>query len=469
MRVIPEKRKPDYKVAIVGSGPAGIYAAEMISRHQLVKEEELRIAVDLIDQLPTPYGLIRYGVAPDHPRIKGIVDSLHKILSKNDARFTGNIRFGADLTLDELRVHYDAVVFATGASQDAVLDIPGTRLKGFHGASQFVSWYDGHPEASHEWPLDAEHVAVIGNGNVALDIARMLAKDPETLTTTELPDHIQRALEGSAVKRVHVFGRRGPADVKFTPLELRELGDQPGVSVVVEADDHTLSHWPTPETLITNQSRQNLATLESWRNNPHVEGNRTVHLHFFHSPVSVNGDEEQVSSITFARTPLPTSHESEEQVEVTYPMGQVYSAVGYRSVPLLGVPFDASEGVIENLEGRVCAGGHPCEGLYATGWIKRGPVGLIGHTKSDAKQTIGHLVDDLVHMKPKATGGDIRSLADSKGLLWTSWEGWLRLDEKERTKGAGYRGPGGSPQPRLRTKETDRQVMIEIGSGSNGD
>lgn len=462
---------PLYKIAIIGSGPAGIYTAEMLSRHQAVVQAQLQISVDLIEQLPTPYGLIRYGVAPDHPRIKGIVDSLHRILDKKEARFTGSVRFGADLTLDELRDHYDAIVFATGAAKDAALDIPGTELRGFFGASSFVSWYDGHPDAPAEWPLDAEHVAVVGNGNVALDVARMLAKDPHDLSTTEVPAHIQRGLLDSRVKAVHVFGRRGPADAKFTPLELRELGEQAGVKVVVEADELTRSQWPDPATLSTNQARQNLATLEQWRDNPpEIDHSRSVHLYFFHTPISAEG-EDTVRSMTFTRTVASPDGHTEGVTEgvpsVTYSVGQVYSAIGYRSAPLPNVPFDAAGGVIENIDGRVSAAGVPVQGLYATGWIKRGPVGLIGHTKSDAKQTVEHLMNDLLVMAPKNSSGDIRSLAQAKDLPWTSWEGWLRLDQEEKRQGEEHRDPSGVSKPRSRTKETSRHVMNHIASGKS--
>lgn len=460
---------PLYKIAIIGSGPAGIYTAEMLSRHQAVAEARIQISVDLIEQLPTPYGLIRYGVAPDHPRIKGIVDSLHRILEKKEARFTGSIKFGADLTLDELRGHYDAVVFATGAAKDAALDIPGNQLRGFFGASTFVSWYDGHPDAPTTWPLTSEHVAVVGNGNVALDVARMLAKDPHDLNPTEVPAHIQRGLLDSKVKVVHVFGRRGPADTKFTPLELRELGEQPGLKVVVETDEVTRSQWPDASTLTTNQAKQNLATLEKWRDSP-SEGdyNRRVHLHFFHTPVSAQG-EGQVHSMTFARKVASADKYGNENADgtplVTYHVGQVYSAIGYRSAPLPNVPFDEAGGVIENIDGRVSAAGKRVQGLYATGWIKRGPVGLIGHTKSDAKQTVEHLVNDLLAMTPKDSNGDVRTLAQAKDLPWTSWEGWLRLDQEEKRQGQEHRDASGALKPRSRTKQTDRQVMNHIAAG----
>lgn len=206
------------RLAIVGAGPAGIYAADILLKH----ERAFEVSIDLFEQLPAPYGLVRYGVAPDHPRIKGIVNALREVLDSGDIRVFGNVRYGTDITLDDLKRHYNAVIFSTGAVRDAPLEMPGIDAHGSYGAADFVSWYDGHPDVPREWPLEAQSVAVIGNGNVALDVARMLAKHPEDLLPTEVPDNVYAGLQASPVTDVHVFGRRGPMQVKFTPLELRE-------------------------------------------------------------------------------------------------------------------------------------------------------------------------------------------------------------------------------------------------------
>src|SRR6476660_7047292 len=211
------------RVAIVGAGPAGVYAADILTKSNEVKDGDFQVSIDLFEAYPAPYGLIRYGVAPDHPRIKGIVNALHKVLDRGDIRFLGNVTYGRDLTLHDFRSFYDAVIFSTGAIKDADLNIPGIELEGSFGGADFVSWYDGHPDVPREWPLDAKEVAVIGNGNVALDVARMLVKHAEELLVTEIPDNVYQGLKDSPVTDVHVFGRRGPAQVKFTPLELREL------------------------------------------------------------------------------------------------------------------------------------------------------------------------------------------------------------------------------------------------------
>src|SRR5690606_8826389 len=221
------------RLAIVGAGPAGIYAADILLKY----ERAFDVSIDLFDQLPAPYGLVRYGVAPDHPRIKGIITALREVVDRGDIRIFGNVTYGRDITLADLKRHYHAVIFATGAVRDADLEIPGIDLPGSYGAAEFVSWYDGHPDVPREWPLEAREVAVIGNGNVALDVARMLVKHPEDLLPTEVPDNVLAGLEASPVTDVHVFGRRGPLGVKFTPLELRELGELRDVDMIVHDED----------------------------------------------------------------------------------------------------------------------------------------------------------------------------------------------------------------------------------------
>ena len=248
------------RVAIVGAGPAGIYAGNILTR--AVTDAGGRVAIDLFDALPAPYGLIRYGVAPDHPRIKGIVDSLHEMLDTGATRFIGNVEVGRDLGIDELHARYDAVILATGALRDAPLDIPGIDLPGSYGAADFVAWYDGHPDVPREWPLAERKVAVIGNGNVALDVARVLAKHAVDLRSTEIADNVLHGLETSAVTDVHVFGRRGPADIKFTPIELRELGEVPNVDIVVHDEDFADAD---PAQAPTNQLKVMLRVLDSWR------------------------------------------------------------------------------------------------------------------------------------------------------------------------------------------------------------
>ncbi len=298
----------DLRVAIVGAGPAGIYAGNILANS--VKDAGGSVAIDLFDSLPAPYGLIRYGVAPDHPRIKGIVNSLHEMLDasaepratdggrRRTIRFIGNVEIGRDLAIDDLRERYDAVILATGAIRDAALDIPGIDLPGSYGAADFVAWFDGHPDVPREWPLEASEVAVIGNGNVALDVARVLAKHAVDLRSTEVPDNVLAGLEASAVTDVHVFGRRGPLDVKFTPIELRELGEVPDVDIVLADEDFADLELAAGS---SNQLKVILRTFEAWRTRGSTGASRRLHLHFWHAPVAILGDD-RVEGIRFERT-----------------------------------------------------------------------------------------------------------------------------------------------------------------------
>ncbi|MBN9185005.1 MAG: FAD-dependent oxidoreductase [Microbacterium sp.] len=452
------------RLAIVGAGPAGIYAADIL----LKAERKFDVSIDLFDQLPAPYGLVRYGVAPDHPRIKGIVTALREVLDRGDIRLFGNVRFGEDITLDDLKQHYNAVIFATGAIRDADLGIPGIDAEGSYGAADFVSWYDGHPDFPREWPLDAASVAVIGNGNVALDVARMLAKHAVDLLPTEIPDNVHAGLEASAVTDVHVFGRRGPAQVKFTPLELRELGELRDVDMVVYDEDFDYDEASKAAIASNKQVMVIDRVLQSWRQRPSVnnargEASRRLHLHFYARPVEVRKDDAgRVAGIVYERT-RPDGQGgvvgTGELREV--PVQAVYRAVGYFGSPLPGVPFDKRHGVIPNREGQVLSkdSNQRVSGIYATGWIKRGPVGLIGHTKSDAMETIRHVINDQgswwhpEHPEEEA----IPALLAERGVAWTDLDGWHRLDEHEISLGA--------PHERARIKVVPRDAMVRVSRG----
>ncbi|MGX5697678.1 FAD-dependent oxidoreductase [Agromyces soli] len=453
---------PPLRVAIVGAGPAGIYAGNILKN--AVAAEGGSVSIDLFESLPAPYGLIRYGVAPDHPRIKGIVNSLHEMLDAGDIRLIGNVEIGRDVAIEELHERYDAVILATGASRDAALDIPGIELPGSYGAADFVAWYDGHPDVPRTWPLEAREVAVIGNGNVALDIARVLAKHPKDLVATDVPDNVLAGLEASPVTDVHVFGRRGPADVKFTPIELRELGEVPDVDVIVydeefAAEDALAAAGETPEGR-TNQVKIMLRTLNSWRGREQGAARR-LHLHFHHAPAEVLGDG-RVEGVRFERTEVRSDGAVAGTGEfVDYPVQAVYRAVGYFGSPVEGAPFDVARGVVSNAGGRVTdASGDPIRGLYATGWIKRGPVGLIGHTKGDAMETIEHLVSDAREGRlavPTVRDADeIFELLEARGVEYTTWEGWLALDAHERSLGE----VDAHPRERVKVVPRDEQVRV---------
>lgn len=455
------------RVAIVGAGPAGIYAGNILSNtvtalRQAQEADSYRVSIDLFESLPAPYGLIRYGVAPDHPRIKGIVNSLHEMLDAGTTRFIGNVEIGRDIALDELRERYDAVILATGAIRDAALDIPGIDLPGSYGAADFVAWYDGHPDVPTEWPLDQREVAVIGNGNVALDVARVLAKHAVDLRPTEIPDNVLAGLEASAVTDVHVFGRRGPGDIKFTPIELRELGEVPNVDIVVHDEDFIDAD---PATAANNQLKVMLRILNSWRTREPTGASRRLHLHFYHSPVEVLG-ADRVEGVRFERTePIGDGRVRGTGEFREIAVQQVYRAVGYYGTPVVGAPFDAKAGVISNVEGRVRDAvvtgdidAPVIPGLYATGWIKRGPVGLIGHTKSDAMETIAHLVADAQAgaLTAPVVEGDVLDLLDERAVDYTTWSGWLALDAHERELGANHL----HTRERVKVVPRDEQVAV---------
>ena len=447
------------RVAIIGAGPAGVYAGNILSR--VAAEAGREVTIDVIESLPAPYGLIRYGVAPDHPRIKGIVNSLHEMLDAGSMRFLGNVTYGVDLTLDDLRAHYHAVIFATGALRDADLDIPGIDLPGSFGAADFVSWYDGHPDVARTWPLDATDVAVIGNGNVALDVARMLAKHPHDLLSTDIPENVHAGLLGSPVTDVHVFGRRSPAHVKFTPIELRELADVPDVDVIVYDDDFELGEHAEELIAANNQVKVMTRTLESWRRREPLGASRRLHLHFLHAPVEIYGDG-RVEGMRFERTEVAADGSVHGTGEILdYPLQAVYRAVGYFGSPLPGVPFDERAGVIPNEAGRVLdATGTPIPGLYATGWIKRGPVGLIGHTKGDASETVARIADDVASLPVPATTDPnaVLELLESRDVRYTTWQGWLALDAHERALGEADE----SDVVRERVKVVPRDEQVDI-------
>ncbi|GAA1699920.1 FAD-dependent oxidoreductase [Microbacterium sediminicola] len=449
------------RLAIVGAGPAGIYAADIL----LKAERAFNVSIDLFEQLPAPYGLVRYGVAPDHPRIKGVITALRDVLDRGDIRIFGNVEFGRDITLADLKKHYHAVVFATGAIKDADLAIPGIDADGSYGAADFVSWFDGHPDVPRTWPLEAESVAVIGNGNVALDISRMLAKHADDLLPTEIPANVYEGLKASPVTDVHVFGRRGPAQVKFTPLELRELGELNDVDMVVYDEDFDYDAASLDAIANNKQVKVIDRILQQWRTRPSAnnaggEASRRLHLHFWAAPVEVKTDDEgKVSALVYERT-RPDGEggvvRTGEMREV--PIQSIYRAVGYFGSPLADVPFDERHGVIPNHEGQVLRAdsNERVPGVYATGWIKRGPVGLIGHTKSDAMETVRHIINDQGSWWQPVDPSEaaIPALLAERGVRWTDLEGWHRLDQHEMSLG--------EPEGRARVKVVPRDEMVSI-------
>ncbi|WP_329073095.1 FAD-dependent oxidoreductase [Amycolatopsis sp. NBC_01480] len=439
----------------MGAGPAGIYAADILDK------SDTDVTIDLFERMPAPFGLIRYGVAPDHPQIKGIVTALHKVLDRPNIRLLGNIDYGTDIKLDELREFYDAVVFSTGAMADRPLDIPGVDLDGSHGAADFVSWYDGHPDVPRTWPLEATSVAVLGVGNVALDVARILAKTADELLTTDIPANVYEGLKASPVTDVHVFGRRGPAQAKFTPLELRELDHSPNVEVIVHPEDIEFDEGSVAALRASKQVDMVVKTLQEWAIRDEGSRPKRLHLHFFHSPAEVLGEDGRVSGLRTERT----EYTGDGSVRGTgefhdWDVQAVYRAVGYLSTHLPEVPFDHVAGVVPNQAGRVLdLDENQLPGVYVTGWIKRGPIGLIGHTKGDAAETVASLLADADTLAaPKYSSPDaILDFLAARGIPFTTWDGWAKLDAHEKSLG--------EPHGRERVKVVEREEMIRVSRG----
>ncbi|KNX37975.1 pyridine nucleotide-disulfide oxidoreductase [Luteipulveratus halotolerans] len=443
----------DIRVAVVGGGPAGIYAADILTKAYP------NASVDVIERLPAPYGLVRYGVAPDHPRIKEIIKALHRVLSQPQIRFLGNVDYGTDLKMSDLRRFYDAVIFSTGAMADRPLDIPGVDLPGSYGAADFVSWYDGHPDVPREWPLEAKEVAVVGAGNVALDVARMLVKTADEQLTTEIPANVYDGLKANACTDVHVFARRGPAQIKFSPMELRELSHSPNVDVIVHPEGFEIDEAGQEAINSSKQTKMVVNTLLKYVETEPTGAPHRIHIHMCQSPVEILGDGK-VEAFRTERTELVDGSARGTGETTDWPVQAVYRAVGYLSSPLVDLPFDHQAGVIPNEAGRVIdMDGNHQPGTYVTGWIKRGPVGLIGHTKSDASQTIDCLLEDVDSLQPAEVSDPdaiVQHLVE-RGVEVTSWEDWGRLDAHEMALG--------EEQGRLRVKVVPREEMVSRSRG----
>ncbi|MDI3405187.1 FAD-dependent oxidoreductase [Streptomyces cavernicola] len=444
------------RVAIVGAGPAGIYAADALLKSAAAAEPG--VSIDLFERMPAPFGLIRYGVAPDHPRIKGIVNALHQVLDKPQVRLFGNVDYPNDIDLDELRSFYDAVVFSTGAMADRELRIPGVELDGSLGAADFASWYDGHPDVPRDWDLSAEKVAVLGVGNVALDIARILAKTAEELLPTEIPPNVHEGLKANRAKEIHVFGRRGPAQAKFSPMELRELDHSPNIEVIVNPEDIDYDEGSIAERRKNKQTDMVAKTLENWAIRDVGDRPHKLFLHFFESPQEILGEDGKVAGLRTERTELDGTGNVKGTGKTTdWDVSAVYRAVGYLSDELPKLPWDVASGTVPDEGGRVIEdGGAHMSSTYVTGWIRRGPVGLIGHTKGDANETIANLLEDHAEGRlqtPSEPAPEaVEAFLGERGVRFTTWEGWYKLDAAEKALG--------EPEGRERVKIVEREDML---------
>ena len=437
------------RVAVIGSGPSGIYAAEA-----LIKQTQIPAEVDVFDKLPTPYGLVRYGVAPDHLKIKSVTALFQKVLTDPRVRFLGNVEVGQALGVGELRAHYDAVIYTVGASADRQLGIPGEQLAGSLSATEFVAWYNGHPDAAaREMLLHASGVAVVGAGNVALDVSRILAKTAAELHDSDIAAHALSALNASQVRDVYLLARRGPAQAKFTTKELREFGELSDADVVVKPEEIELSEADYAA-ISDNTVRKNVDVLREFAARPLTGKPRRVHLRFLVSPVELLGDaENNLRAVRIERNRLDERGNAVGTGEIEeLPVQMVLRSVGYKGVALPGVPFDDKRGVIPNTLGRIEGRG----GEYVSGWIKRGPSGVIGTNKADSVETVRSLLEDVPTLTPapEATREAVDGLLRERGADVVTLQDWQALDAHE----LGLGQAAGRP----RVKVAARQHMLDV-------
>lgn len=450
------------RVAIIGAGPAGFYAAE-----RLFKEKNIQIEVDIYDRLPTPYGLVRAGVAPDHQKIKSVTKLFDRVAARPDCHFFGNVEIGKDVSVEDLRRFYHAIIFCVGAQTDKNLPIPGIDLKNSHPATEFVAWYNGHPDFRHyEFDLTQERVAIVGVGNVAVDVARILCRTQEELDTTDIADYAQEALRQSKIKEVTMLGRRGIAQAAFTTQEVKELGEMAGADVCVLAEEAKLDALSRESLAEADRgTMRKVEIIQSYADRPGSGKPRNLTLRFLVSPTELIGDENgRVQSMRLVHNELyrtesgtlrPKPTENYEEI----PVGLVFRSIGYMGVPIPGVPFNDRWGVILNEQGRVIdpETHQPVLGEYTAGWIKRGPSGVIGTNKPDAAETVECLLADfqagkiLTPEQPEFTA--VQAFIEESKPRYVNYEEWLRLNELEVTKG--------EAQGRPRVKFTDVESMLK--------
>ena len=471
------------RIAIIGAGPSGFYAAGA-----LLRQKEAHVSIDLFDRLPTPYGLVRYGVAPDHQKIKSVTRIYERTMKDSRVRYFGNVDLGTDITHAELESHYDQIVYAVGAQSDKKLGIPGEDLKGSFSATEFVAWYNGHPDFCHfEFDLSVESVAVIGVGNVAMDVTRILAKSVDELKTTDITDDALEALQESNVRRIHIFARRGPVQAKFTNPEIKELGELEIADVIVNPADLVLDDASQAEMEGDRTARRNLETLQRLAERGATGKPKQIIFHFLRSPTEITGTGRAVSALTTEKNALQATETGYVACRgigscTEYDVGLVFRSIGYRGVPIPGVPFFDRWGIIPNEKGRVTVehGGAAVPGEYTVGWAKRGPTGVIGTNKPDAVETVKTMLEDVKsaavslsesegtpravvttaannlsqHTVGHARPGDIIALLQKRGVPFVSFADWQILEQIENERGA-QRG-----QPRVKITDVDEMLRL---------
>jgi ferredoxin--NADP+ reductase len=426
------------RVAIIGSGPAAFYAAD-----HLQKQNDVACRIDMYDKLPTPYGLVRGGVAPDHQKIKSVTKVYDKIASHPSFRFFGNVEIGRDVRHDELLHYYHGVIYAVGAQSDRRMGIAGEDLPGSHAATEFVAWYNGHPEYVHfKFDLTQENVAVVGNGNVAMDVARILASSYDELAKTDIANYALEALKHSRVKTIYLLGRRGPAQAAFTNTEIKELGEMADADIIVSPEDERLDEL-SKEHLAKNPDagvQRNVEILHEFSKRQPTGKPKQIIMKFLVSPDALTG-KERVESVVLRHNVLKPSDDgslrpkSTDRTEII-PAGLVFRSIGYKGTPLAGLPFDEKNGTVPNDHGRVWSAGHAWPGVYVAGWIKRGPSGVIGTNKPDAVETANKMIEDMKSGILKAvSGNDILPLLSERKIRFFTFPDWQKLDKLEQGKG----------------------------------
>ncbi len=450
-------------IAIIGSGPSGFYAAEGLFRQQ-----EFHVEVDMFDRLPTPYGLVRAGVAPDHQLIKSVTKIYERIALRPEFRFWGNVELGKHVTKAEMLERFDAVIYAVGAQVDRGLGIPGVNFLGSYSATEFIGWYNGHPDYENmKFDFSAKKVAVIGMGNVAIDIARILSKTPEELSVTDIPDHVLDQLHRSQIEDIYLFARRGPMQVAFTPPEAKELTELEITVPVVDPAELKLEYF-SEKILEKSQERrvmQLLEFLDTISKNDPASKPRRIHFCFRRSPQEIYGNKGVVCGLKIAQNELfedesgaLKSRETDVLEELDVQL--VFRCIGYKVDPLPDVPFDAARGTIANIGGRVVDvdSQKPCPQEYVTGWAKRGPTGVIGTNKPDAQETVGFLLKDNRNREAEAKHQSqeeiVTELLQARQVPFVPFEEWKILDQLELAEGERKQKP--------REKVTTVEEMLRI-------
>lgn len=461
---MPDRNEPPQalRVAIIGAGPAAFYAAEA-----LLKQTDKPVLVDMFDRLPTPFGLVRHGVAPDHQKIKTVTKAFAQVAQNPAFRFFGNVEYGKDITLDDLRAHYHQALFATGAQTDRRLDIPGEDLERSHPATEFVAWYNGHPDYRHlEFDLSQERVLIVGVGNVAVDVARILSRSVRELATTDIADHAIEALSKSRVREIVLVGRRGPAQAAFTNPELKELAELEETDLIIRPDEAALDPLSQDE-VATSPDRtlkRKVELIADYASRAPAGRPKRLHLRFLLSPVELIDDGSgAVGGVRLVhnrleRTETGTIAARPTGEEEVIGAGLVFRSVGYRGVPLRDLPFHERWGIVPNVRGRVVEAGSdmPLPGLYVAGWIKRGPTGVIGTNKPDAVETVTAMLDDaagpaFAPKQPEPAAVD--ELLRRRGCQPVSFDDWARIDAVETERG--------EEQGRPRVKFTSVEEMLQ--------